>query len=88
MSAYKQFTPGDAIVTPFTSNKQFNLVGAADITGSGIDRYYGKNNTNLNFIPANEETTGDNTTRYKKLIYESTKHLYYSNFLSSSLVIM
>ena len=84
MSAYKQFTPGDAIVTPFTSNKQFNLVGAADITGSGIDRYYGKNNTNLNFIPANEETTGDNTTRYKKSIYDSTKHLYYSNFLSSS----
>jgi hypothetical protein len=42
MSAYKQFTPGDAIVTPFTSNKQFNLVGAADITGSGIDRYYGE----------------------------------------------
>lgn len=84
MSAYKQFTPGDAIITPFTSNKQFNLEGAANITGSGIDRYYGKNNTNLDFIPANEETTGDNTTRYKKLIYESTKHLYYSNFLSSS----
>jgi len=84
MSAYKQLTPGDAIVTPFTSNKQFNLEGAANITGSGIDRYYGKNNTNLNFIPANEETTGDNTTRYKKLVYESVKHLYYSNFLSSS----
>jgi len=84
MSAYKQFTPGDAIITPFTVNKQFTLEGAANITGSGIDRYYGKNNTNLDFIPSNEETTGDNTTRYKKSVYDSVKHLYYSNFLSSS----
>lgn len=84
MSAYKQFTPGDAIITPFTANKQFNLEGAAAITGSGIDRYYGENNNNLNFIPAAESTTGDNTIRYKKSIYDSLKHLYYSNFLSSS----
>lgn len=84
MSAYKQFTPGDAIITPFTANKSFYLEGAAAITGSGIDRFLGENNSNLNFISSNESTTGDNTIRYRKSIYDSSKHLYYSNFLSSS----
>ncbi len=84
MAAFKQLLASDIIVTPFEVNKAFRFNGAAELTGStvGIDRFLGENIEGL--FNLNEATTGQVTTEYKRLIYNSTKELYYSNYLSSS----
>lgn len=84
MSAYKQFLAQDIEIIPFTVNKGYNLQSLAQVTGSNIDLYLGENTTNSVFIPSLEPTTGLITSKYKKLVYNSIKELYYSNHLSSS----
>jgi hypothetical protein len=84
MSAYKQLLASDIIVTPFEVSKAFTFRGAAALTSSivGIDRFLGQNIQGL--FSLNESTTGEITVEYKRLIYNSIKELYYSNYLSSS----
>lgn len=84
MTAFKQLLASDIIVTPFEVSKAFRFTGAPELTGStvGIDRFLGQNIQGL-FNPA-EATTGQVTTEYKRLVYDSIKELYYSNYLSSS----
>lgn len=84
MSAFKSFLAQDVIVTPFEVNKGYRLEGAAYLTGSGVDRFLGKNTTSSLFVSSSEPTTGQISTQYQKLIYNSVKELYYSNYLSSS----
>lgn len=84
MAAFKQLLASDIIVTPFEVNKAFRFTGAAELTGStvGIDRFLGQNIQGL--FNLNEATTGQVYPEYKRLIYNSVKELYYSNYLSSS----
>jgi hypothetical protein len=84
MTAFKQLLASDIIVTPFEVNKAFRFTGAAELTGStvGIDRFLGQNIQGL--FSLNEATTGQVATEYKRLVYNSAKELYYSNYLSSS----
>jgi hypothetical protein len=84
MTAFKQLLASDIIVTPFEVNKAFRFTGAAQLTGStvGIDRFLGQNIQGL--FSLSEATTGQIATEYKRLIYNSAKELYYSNYLSSS----
>lgn len=84
MSAYKQLLASDIIVTPFEVNKSFTFRGAAAFTGSdvGIDRFLGQNIQGL--FSLSESTTGQVTSEYSRLIYNSIKELYFSNYLSSS----
>lgn len=86
MSAYKQFLASDIIVTPFEVNKSFTFKGNA-LTGSdvGIDRFLGTNITTYIFNPDIDPTTGFITTQYQRLVYNSAKQLYYTNYLSSSI---
>ena len=87
MGAYKSLTVQDIILSPFEVNKGFSFTGSAALTGSTvlIDRFFGKNLTG-NFDLGTDPTTGQvSTGSYQRLIYNSVKHLYYSNFLSSSL---
>ena len=86
MSAYKQFLSSDVIVTPFEVNKGFIFYGAAALTSSnvGIDRYLGKNLNSNPFNPSTAPTTGQVTTQYQELIYDSVKQLYYGNYISES----
>jgi len=85
MSAYKQFLSSDIIITPFEVNKGFSFEGAAALTGSNveIDRFLGLNTSSL-FDPNTDPTTGEVSTQFQRLVYESVKQLYYTNFLSSS----
>jgi len=85
MSAYKQFLTSDIIVTPFEVSKAFNFEGAAALTGSNvsIDRFLGLNTSSL-FSPNTDPITGQVSTQYQRLVYDSVKELYYSNYLSSS----
>lgn len=85
MSAFKQFTTKDVVITPFNVNKGFSFVGS-EVTGSdvGIEIYEGlKPSTNV-FISSSAKPTGlvykSNTTG----VYHNIKQLYYSNYISSS----
>jgi len=86
MSAYKQFLSTDVIVTPFEVNKSFTFYGAAALTASsvGIDRYLGTNIQSNFFISQSAPTTGQITTQYQELVYDSIKQLYYSNYLNAT----
>jgi hypothetical protein len=82
MSVYlKPFTTSDVIISPFEVNKSFTFIGN-ELTGSNvlIDRYIGQNITSSLFI-SGSNPTGLIHTQNKKLVYESIKQLYYSNYL-------
>jgi len=85
MSVFKQFQASDIIVSPFEVNKSFTFNGAASFTGSnvGIDRFLGKNLDGTLFNPSSDPTTGQITTQYQRLVYDSIKELYYSNYTNS-----
>ena len=86
MSVFKPFLAQDIIVTPFPVNKDFTFTGGGALLSSdvGIDRLVGKNLTG-SFNPVTDPTTGQfYTSSYQRLVYNSVKELYYSNFLSSS----
>jgi hypothetical protein len=85
MGAYKQFLASDIVVTPFEVNKAFHFEGASELTASGvgIDRFLGTNVTGA-FNPISDPTTGQVSTQYQRLVYDSIQQLYYSNYLSSS----
>jgi hypothetical protein len=84
MSAYKQFLASDITVVPFEVNKSFSYKGN-ELTGSDvtIDRYLGLNTSSL-FDPNTDPTTGQVSIQYQRLVYDSVKELYYSNYLSYS----
>ena len=87
MGAYKQFLTSDIIITPFEVNKSFTFQGASELTASvvSIDRFLGLNTSSL-FNPTTDPKTGQvsGSTQYQRLIYNSIKELFYSNYLSSS----
>jgi len=85
MGAYKQFLASDIIITPFEVNKNFIFQGNDLINSNiGIDRLLGKNITGSIFNPLSDPTTGQLGIQYQRLVYNSVKELYYSNYLSSS----
>jgi len=81
MSAFKQFLSQDIIVEPFKVNKGFSFP-ASEFTNSDvqIDRLRGIKGD----FEFTQSLTGNNNDQYQVLIYDSTKELYYSNFLTSS----
>ena len=86
MGAYKQFLASDIVITPLEVNKAFNFEGAAALTSSvvGIDRYLGTNINNYIFNPTVDPQTGQISTQYQRLVFDSIQQLYYSNYLNSS----
>jgi hypothetical protein len=86
MSAYKQFTTQDVVITPFDATKTFSYSGDEIISSnSGIEFYLGKKPLSNDFVSSPQISTGitykENTTG----VYNSIKQLYYTNYLSSSL---
>ena len=80
MSVYKPFTTSDVILTPFEVNKSFSFQGSTALTGSGIDRFIGKNIPTPLFI-SGSSPTGQIQPQNEFLVYRSIRELYYSNFL-------
>lgn len=85
MSAFKQFTTKDVVITPFDANKKFSFTGTA-ITASdvGIEVYKGFKPTSSLFISSSATPTGFVFTQNTTGVYNSVKQLYYTNYLSSS----
>lgn len=86
MGAYKQFLASDIVITPLEVNKSFTFEGAAALTSSvvGIDRYLGTNIDSYIFNPNVDPTTGEISTQYQRLVFDSVQQLYYSNYLNST----
>tara|TARA_R110000822_G_scaffold116219_5_gene248103 strand:- start:278 stop:1231 length:954 start_codon:yes stop_codon:yes gene_type:complete len=86
MSTYKKLLSSDITITPFEVNKKFYYEGTAEITGSdgGVDIFLSRNTGEINFNPNSWATTGEISTEYQYLIYNSIKELYYSNFILTS----
>lgn len=82
MGAFKKLLASDIIVTPFEVNKGFTFRGASEMTASdaGIDRFIGQNITGS--FTTLEATTGQVATEYRRLVFNSIKELYYSNYQS------
>jgi hypothetical protein len=83
MSAYKQFTTQDVVITPFDATKTFITSGSEFLDSDlGIEFYTGINPTSSIFTSTptglvyKENTTG---------VYNSIKQLYYTNYISSSI---
>ena len=81
MSVYKPFITSDIVTSPFEVNKSFTFKGNSELTASNvsIDRFIGRNRV---FV-SGSHTTGLITTQYERLVYDSIKTLYYSNFLEN-----
>ena len=79
---FKQFTTQDITYYPITLEKQYQFQGTASLLNMGIERLYGRVPDNSLFLPSAsyEETTGDQNSLYKRLVYKEIKHLYYSNY--------
>tara|TARA_R110000851_G_scaffold145168_4_gene284571 strand:+ start:1028 stop:2722 length:1695 start_codon:yes stop_codon:yes gene_type:complete len=87
MSAYKKFNQQDAYISTYTAHKswvasgsQYRELGINNIVGlSGSGDFYDL--TPGNVIGGSQLTTSS-TAYNRRLIYESTQHLYYSNFVN------
>jgi len=85
MAAYKQFLTSDIIITPFEVHKEFTFYGNELVDFNvGIERLLGQNIINSLFEPLIEPTTGQLGSQYQRLVYNSIKELYYSNYLTCS----
>lgn len=82
MSAWKQFTTKDVVITPFTADKGFSITGSA-LTGSdyGINFYSGRN---VHYTSSLNTQTGFVYSASQNSVYNSAKQLYYTNYISSS----
>tara|TARA_R110002153_G_scaffold107999_5_gene248316 strand:+ start:1013 stop:1981 length:969 start_codon:yes stop_codon:yes gene_type:complete len=85
MSAFKQFSTKDVTITPFDTNKEFSITGAAMTASAvGIEVYGGGKTPFDTFNPIPSNQTGFVNKQYRDLVYENTKQLYYTNYVSSS----
>lgn len=78
MGAFKQFLSTDVTVVPFVVNKSFYFEGSASLEEVGIKKYIGKNIPYLSIDDIKYQTTQSISAN---LIYNSTKQLYYTNYI-------
>ena len=85
MSAYKQLTSEDLIVSPFEVNKNFHYIGGLALTESNVEigRYIGRNG---GYIESGSYLTGNVLMGQlpQVLVYDGIQQLYYSNYISGS----
>jgi hypothetical protein len=85
MSYLKTLNSTDVIVTPFRVNKGFSFSGDSELTASdvGIDRFLGTKDTGSIFYSSSEAITGQISTEYQRLVFDSIQELYYSNYIGT-----
>lgn len=82
MSAFKQFLAQDVIVSPFEVNKGFSFTSS-----SFLDSDVGivvLNGVSGSFLTNRDTTSTGDYQEYKTLVFDSIKHLYYSNYSVSA----
>jgi len=82
--AYKKLNPSDVKSVPYVANKQYEFLSSS-YEAEGIQTYIGEYfpiTTANPFDPQNDNQTTDGN--YRRLIYESIRHLYYQNYVTKS----
>ena len=82
--SYKTLNSTDITLTSYIANKQWE-VNNSSLSSNGITVYMGENiplTTTTPFHPINDVQTANE--EYRRLIYQSVKHLYYQNYISGS----
>jgi hypothetical protein len=80
MSAYKKLNKQDAYITTYTARKSWAVSGS-DYSANRIETLVGISGSSNYYLPTNEIQS----ISYKRLIFQSTNHLYYSLFQSGSI---
>ena len=82
--AYKKLNPSDIKSVPYVANKQYEFVSES-YADNNIQTYVGE------YLPITEDrpfdALNDNLTtdqNYRRLIFESIRHLYYQNYITKS----
>ena len=82
--AYKKLNPAEIKSVPYTANKQYEY-DSSSYAENNIQTYIGE------YIPIDKDqpfdAVNDNLTtdgNYRRLIYESIRHLYYQNYITAS----
>jgi len=84
--AYKKLNPADIKSVPYTANKQYEY-DSSSYSDNNIQTYIGEYipiTTDQPFDPVNDNLTTDQN--YRRLIFESIRHLYYQNYITASSV--
>lgn len=84
--AFKTLKASDVHTLPYTANKLWQVT-TASYSSLGIKMFVGQNITSSVFYSSSDAKTTDSAsgaTQYRRLVYNSIKQLYYSNYLSSS----
>jgi hypothetical protein len=82
--AYKKLNPSDIKSVPYVANKQYEF-DSSSYLDNNIQTYIGEYipiTTDQPFDPVNDNLTTDGN--YRRLIYESVRHLYYQNYITAS----
>jgi hypothetical protein len=82
--AYKKLNPADIKSVPYVANKQYEY-DSSSYADNNIQTYIGEYipiTADRPFDPANDNLTTDQN--YRRLIFESIRHLYYQNYLTKS----
>jgi hypothetical protein len=82
--SYKTLNSTDITLTSYIANKQWE-VNNSTLSSKGITVYIGENfpvNSTNPFNPISDTQTSHN--EYRRLIFQSIKHLYYQNYISGS----
>lgn len=83
MAAFKTLNAQDIIISPLHLNKGFRFEGQTALSESNVNigRYLGKN---VEYLTDQTQTGPSNNRKAQALVYNQTKQLYYSNYLSGS----
>ena len=82
--AYKKLNPADIKSVPYVANKQYEFTSES-YSDNNIETYVGEYipiTSNVPFNPVDDNTTIDGN--YRRLIFESVRHLYYQNYITAS----
>ena len=81
MAVFKQFNTNEVVITPFGANKRFAYAGSSvSASNVGIEYYQGLQGP----YTSGSNPAGFTTILDEVLVFNSTKQLYYSNFLTAS----
>ena len=82
--AYKKLNPAEIKSVPYVANKQYEY-DSSSYVDNNIQTYIGEYipiTTDQPFDPQNDNLTTDQ--QYRRLIFESIRHLYYQNYVTKS----
>lgn len=85
MNYSKTLNSTDVIVTPFRVNKAFSFSGNSELIASdvGVDRFLGVKDTGSIFNSSSEAVTGQISSEFQRLVFDSVQELYYSNYVGT-----